>query len=161
MRTQKKRRREGKTDYKLRTGLLKSGVPRIVVRKTNKYIIVQLVESDESQDKIITGITSRDLLKKGWDKKYQGSLKSIPAAYLTGLMLAKKIKERKDEFILDMGMAIHLPGSRIYSAAKGLIDGSLNVKVSKKVFPSEERLKGEHLKPELKKIVSKVRINLE
>ena len=124
MRVQKKRRKQNKTDYKLRIGLLKSSIPRIVIRKTNKYLIVQAVETEEAKDKIINGINSKDLLKNGWDKKLEGSLKSMPAAYLTGLLMAKKTG--KGNFILDIGMAKHLKGSRICAVAKGLVDGGLN-----------------------------------
>ena len=62
----KRRRKEHKTDYKLRRGLLSSNIPRIVVRRTNKYFIVQVVESKEAQDKIELGINSKNLLKYGW-----------------------------------------------------------------------------------------------
>jgi len=79
LRTIKRRRRENKTDYKARRILLTSGLPRIVVRRTNKYYILQAVESDEAQDKVLATITSKDLLKNGWDAKAGGSLKSIPA----------------------------------------------------------------------------------
>ena len=40
-----RRRREGKTDYYQRTRLIVADVPRMVVRKTNRHIIVQLVTS--------------------------------------------------------------------------------------------------------------------
>lgn len=155
MKTQFRRRREKKTDYKLRMKLLKSGKKRIVIRKTNRYIIIQAVESNEARDKILTGVSSRELVKEGWDKS--GSLKSIPAAYLTGLLAAKRIKEKKisGEFILDIGMIINKKGGRIYSAAKGLIDGGIKMNVSKEVFPPEERIKGEHLKID-KKIMEKI-----
>jgi len=69
--TQKKRKNERKTDYKARLTLLKSEIPRIVVRKTNKYLIAQYVKSYEGQDSIIVGVTSKDLLDYGWDKKYK------------------------------------------------------------------------------------------
>lgn len=154
MRTQLKRRRQKKTDYKLRIGLLKSGTPRIVIRKTNSYLIVQVVQTTEAQDKILNGVTSKDLIKKGWDEKFKGSLKSIPASYLTGLLLAKKIG--KGKFILDLGMTRTLSGSRIYAVAKGLIDGGLNVNLNEKVFPSKERLEGSHLREELKVNIEKV-----
>ena len=156
LRTQRRRRKEGKTDYKLRLGLLKSGKPRIVVRKTNKYVIVQLVESNEAKDKVLAGVTSKDLLKQGWDKKFGGSLKSLPACYLIGLLFAGKIEKNKD-YILDLGMQRTLAGNRIYAVVKGLIDGGLKLNVNKKVFPSEERLNGEHLKPEVKEMISKVK----
>ena len=93
LRTLKRRRRENKTDYKARKILLTSDLPRIVVRRTNKYFILQAVESHEAQDKVIATVTSKELLKNGWDDKMGGSLKSIPAGYLTGLLLAKKLGE--------------------------------------------------------------------
>lgn len=157
-RTVRKRRRENKTDYKLRTNLLKSGVPRVVIRKTNKYFIAQIVESNEAQDKVIMGVTSKDLIEKGWNEKFGGSLKSIPAGYLTGLLLAKKVK--KGSFIVDLGMARTIGGSRIFAVVKGLIDGGLNINADKKAFPSEERLKGEHLKPEVKKMIGDVKTKI-
>ena len=155
--TIRKRRRENKTDYKLRMGLLKSEKPRIVIRKTNKYLIVQIVESYEAQDKVIMGVTSKDLLKSGWDKKFSGSLKSIPAAYFTGLLLAKKVG--KGEFIVDVGMIRTVHGSRIFAVVKGLIDGGLKINANKSAFPSDERLKGQHLKPEVKKMIEGMKIS--
>jgi len=155
LRTMKRRRKERKTDYKLRKGLLKSGIPRIVVRRTNKYFIAQVAETDEAQDKIIAGVTSKDLLKKGWDAKMKGSLKSIPAGYLTGLLLAKKLK--KGRYITDLGLARTIRGSRIFAVVRGLIDGGLDISADESAFPSEESLNGEHLKDDLKKMIAKVK----
>ena len=159
LRTMKRRRMENKTDYKLRTGLLKSGIPRIVVRRTNNYFIVQAVESIEAQDKVIATVNSKELLKNGWDAKMGGSLKSIPAGYLTGLLLAKKLKSGK--YIMDLGMARTGPGSRVFAVVKGLIDGGLDISADKKAFPSEERLNGEHLKDEVKVMIGKVKGGLK
>jgi large subunit ribosomal protein L18 len=154
-----RRRRENKTDYKNRLNLLKSGKDRIVIRKTNKYVVVQAVNSNEAQDKVIAGVSSKALLNNGWDKKFEGSLKSTPACYLTGLLLAKKLG--KGEFIIDMGMARNKAGNRIYAVVKGLIDGGLKIPASEKVFPSEDRLNGEHLKDDLKKVIGKVKEKIQ
>jgi large subunit ribosomal protein L18 len=159
MRTRKKRKKQGKTNYRLRLKLLKSGKPRIVIRKTNKYFIVQAVESDEARDKIIKGVNSKELLKHGWNEKFKGSLKSVPAGYLTGLFFAKKMK--KGDFILDLGLARKIQKNRIYSVVKGLIDGGLNIKADKKIFPGDERISGSHLKEGLKEIIQKTKLNLE
>jgi len=159
LRTMKRRRRENKTDYKLRMGLLKSGVPRIVVRRSNRYFIVQAVSSSEAQDRIIAGVSSKGLLEKGWDAKRKGSLKSIPAGYLTGLLLAKKLK--KGKYIVDLGMARTIAGSRVFAVVKGLIDGGLNISADESVFPSKERLEGEHLGEDLKKMIVKVKEGLK
>ena len=159
LRTLKRRRRENKTDYKARRILLTSGLPRIVVRITNKYFILQAVESDEAQDKVISTVTSKELLKNGWDKKMSGSLKSIPAGYLTGLLLAKKLK--KGKYIMDLGMIRTLKGSRVFAVVKGLIDGGLDIPANESVFPSEERLNGEHLRDDVKAMIAKVKGVLE
>jgi len=151
----KRRRRENRTDYKARRILLESGTPRIVVRRTNKYYILQAVESVEAQDKVIATVTSKDLLKNGWDAKMSGSLKSISAGYLTGILMAKKLG--KGKYIVDLGMARTFTGSRVFAVVKGLIDGGLDVPANEKVFPSEDRLNGEHLKPEVKAMVAKVK----
>ncbi len=153
LRTMKRRRREGRTDYKLRLGLLKSGLPRIVVRRTNKYFVVQAVESVEAQDKIVMTISSKELLKNGWDEKKSGSLKSIPAGYLTGLLFAKRIKIQSagrrsqvaGRYIIDLGIARTEKGCRAFAVVKGLIDGGLDIVADEKVFPSEDRLMGGHV----------------
>ena len=165
LRTQKRRRRENKTDYKARRILLLPGLPRIVVRMTNKHFIVQAVESVEAQDKVIVTITSKDLLKNGWEAKKAGSLKSIPAGYLTGLLMAKRLMANKgkqgakNKYIMDLGMARTLKGGRVFSVLAGLIEGGLDIPADAKVFPVEARLLGEHAG--LKDMVSKVKGGLK
>src|SRR3989339_525255 len=77
MKTLKRRRLEFKTDYNKRIKLLKSQRPRIVFRRTNKYVIVQYVTSYEAQDKVELGLNSKILLKYGWPESAKGSLRSI------------------------------------------------------------------------------------
>lgn len=145
LRIPKRRRRENKTDYKARLQILQSGITRIVIRRTNKYIVMQAVESHESQDKVIKGVTSKDLISQGWDAKLAGSLKSIPAAYLTGLLMAQKLGKSKSDYIIDIGMARNHSGSRIFAGLKGLVDGGLNVHAGEEAFPPENRLNGKHI----------------
>ena len=66
MRTLKRRRKERKTDYGIRIKLLKGGFPRLVLRKSNRYLIAQYAVSKEARDNIVTGTTSKILLKHGW-----------------------------------------------------------------------------------------------
>ena len=56
---EKKRARKKKTDYKLRLKLLKSSKPRLVIRKSLKNINLQVVESENAQDKILTAANSK------------------------------------------------------------------------------------------------------
>lgn len=158
-----KRKRKGKTDYKARFNMLKSEIPRVVIRKTNRYMIVQYVKSKEAQDSVIVTTSSKDLLKNGWDKKFAGSLKSIPAAYLTGFIAGKKIlsNDKKAQAILDLGLQRNVAGSRIYAVLSGLNDSGLKIKTDEKVFPKKDRLEGKHLKKELHGIVEKLKGGLK
>lgn len=142
-----RRRRENKTDYNSRLCLLKSGIPRIVMRKTSRYIIIQLVESKEAQDKTLYSTNSAELLKNGWPENAKGSLKSLPAAYLTGYLMGTKLKKANvKQVIADMGLARSTKGSRIYAAIKGMIDAGVNLPASEKILPTQERIEGKHMK---------------
>jgi large subunit ribosomal protein L18 len=94
-----------------------------------------------------------------------GSLKSIPAGYLVGLLFAKLIKGGKavsgKRFIMDLGMTRTIGGSRVFAVVKGLIDGGLDISANEKVFPSEERLSGAHLKDDVKAMIEKVKGGLK
>ena len=156
MRSIKRRRIEGKTDYKARLAMLKSGKIRLVIRKTNNYIIAQFVESDIAQDKIIFGLSSSALLTKGWPKEKTGSLKSIPAAYLTGLILGNLAKSKIKEAILDIGVHRNVKKSRIYAALKGVIDSGVQIPHSSEALPSLD-----NMNPEIKKIFDKVKSTIK
>ena len=145
LKTLQKRRKQNKTDYGKRLKLLKSGKPRLVIRKTNKYMIAQYVVSDEAQDKIVLGVTSKDLLKVGLDAK--ANLKNISTSYLTGVLIGKQIKDKKLETpIIDLGMARVLHKTKLFALIKGLQESGLEVPCDKANFPDEARIKGEHLK---------------
>ena len=153
----KRRRLEAKTDYHARVSLLKSVKPRLVIRKTNRYIIAQFVESKLAQDKIILGVTSKDLLQKGWPKENAGSLKSRAAAYLTGVMLAKKAAGKIKEAIFDLGLQRNVKKSRIYSALKGVIDGGVKIPCTEESLPSQESIDlNEKVGSLINKLISKL-----
>ncbi|VVB78784.1 50S ribosomal protein L18 [uncultured archaeon] len=146
MKLDKRRRVENKTNYRKRLVLLKGRDPRLVIRKTNRYIIMQIIESNDAQDKILYSVNTRDLLKNGWPKDKEGSLKSLPAAYLTGLLLGKKAKALKDRVILDTGLIPNTKGSKIYAAVKGISDAGIQINYNEEVIPSKERLEGKNTK---------------
>jgi len=137
-----KRKRQGRTDYKKRLGFLKSGMTRLVVRKTNKNVIVQFVDYNDGGDKVIFTVMSRVLKKLGW----KGAVRNIPSAYLTGLYAGVKGKGKVKEAIADLGFHPSIKGSLVYGVLKGVIDGGVKVRCSEEVFPDEKRLMGEHIK---------------
>ena len=81
-----RRRRQGLTNYKKRLALVKSKLPRFVVRITNRYIITQIVTYQENGDKVHLTVNSKSLKSFGW----KGSCKNLPSAYLTGYLIGKK-----------------------------------------------------------------------
>jgi large subunit ribosomal protein L18 len=155
MKIDKRRKVEGKTDYRQRLTLLKGQSPRFVVRKTNRYLILQIVESNDAQDSVKFGITTKDLIQHGWPEDKSGSLKSLTASYLGGYLIGKKMNH-KERVILDMGLLRNTKGSRVYAAVKGLADAGIKIKYSEDVVPSEEMIEGEH-----KEILSKVKKNID
>ncbi len=157
---EEQRRIQGKTDYKARINLLKSGKKRVVFRKTNKYIISQLVKSDEAKDKVILGITSKKLLEYGWPKESSGSLKSLPSCYLTGFLFGKKMLDKgKKQGILDLGLIVSIPKSKPYAFVKGLIDSGISIPHNEKVLPNQEQIKKKTIKNKID--INKIKENIE
>lgn len=146
-----KRRRLGKTNYRKRLKLLLSKKPRLVVRRSLKYIIAQIVEFEKSGDKTLVSATSKELKKYGWDF----ACDNIPAAYLTGLLIGKRALEKKiKEVVLDSGLYSSTKGNRIYACVKGALDAGLQVPVDQSMIPSEDRIKGLHIANYLQKFKS-------
>ncbi|MCK4968823.1 MAG: 50S ribosomal protein L18 [Candidatus Aenigmarchaeota archaeon] len=137
-----KRRREGKTNYKKRLQLLMSKTTRLVIRNTNNQIITQLINYKEKGDITVIGVNSKELETYSW----KHSKKNIPAAYLTGFLLAQKAKNYKiTNAIVDTGLQTMRPGTKIYALIKGVIDGGIKINTDESVFPKEERITGLHI----------------
>jgi len=75
-----KRRRDGKTNYRRRLALVKSGKNRVVIRKSLNNILIQIVSSTFEGDKTLTTAFSKELRDMGWNFHCGNT----PAAYLTG-----------------------------------------------------------------------------
>lgn len=170
--TKYRRRREGKTDYARRRKLVsqnmtKYNVPkyRLVVRKTNRYIITQIVYSKLIGDQVLASAYSNELKRYGVVAGYN----NYASSYATGLLLARRLLKQLgldaqyegvkvangDYFVvnwdktrrpfqafLDVGLARTTTGANIFGALKGAVDGGLYVPHSAKRFPGFE--KGEY-----------------
>ncbi len=134
-----RRKQKGKTNYKTRMILLKSKLPRLVVRKSNKHMMAQLVGYDEKGDKVLKVAHTKELEKYGWEI----NTRNIPAAYLVGLLIG--VKSKGQEAILDIGLQTPIKGSRIFAVLKGAADGGMKIKVSKEEVPKDERISGKHI----------------
>ena len=137
-----KRRLRKKTDYLVRLKLVKSGLPRAVIRKSLENINIQIIKWEPSGDKVISSTSSKHLSKFGW----KAPCGNIPAAYLTGLLAGFRAKEKGlERAVLDIGLQSSTKGSRLYAALKGLIDSGLSIPHNEKILPSEERITGQHI----------------
>ncbi|PHH90889.1 hypothetical protein CDD83_2350 [Cordyceps sp. RAO-2017] len=167
--TKYKRRRQGKTDYYARKRLItqaknKYNAPkyRLVVRFTNKDIVMQIVTSEITGDKVLVAAYAHEL--KAYGIKH--GLTNWAAAYATGLLIARRVlsklgldkdfvgvEEPDGEFslteaaetddgerrpfkaFLDVGLARTSTGARVFGAMKGASDGGILVPHSEKRFP--------------------------
>lgn len=138
-----RRRREGKTDYRHRAALIKGGVPRAVVRRSNRNIRVQFVDFTAKGDVVLASAVSTELAELGWT----GSGKSTPGAYLTGLLAGKRAKEKGvGEAVLDIGLREPTKGAVVFAALKGILDAGVDVPHSDKMLPTNDRLTGKHMR---------------
>jgi len=138
-----RRRREGKTNYRKRLKLLLSRKPRLVVRITNRRIIAQIIEYHPDGDRVLVGVDSTMLAR---DYGWKGDLNNTPAAYLTGLLVAKKALEKGiKEAILDIGLHTPTRGGRVFAVLRGAVEAGLEVPHSPEVLPDDSRIRGEHI----------------
>ena len=79
-----RRRRQGRTDYRRRLRLLRSGLARAVVRKSLNQTQVQIVSYGEGGDRVLVSAVGAELRELGWT----GGTGNVPAAYLVGLVIA-------------------------------------------------------------------------
>ena len=154
------RRNQGKTDYNLRLRLLKSGLTRMVVRKSNGGMMVSFSDYKVEGDKLLTSARAQDL--KSFGNNLHGG--NIVSAYLTGYLAGKRAvsKGLKSDVVVDFGLQKVMNGNRLYAAVKGAVDAGVKVRVSEEVFPAEDRLNGEHLNKEgVDKVIDSVKKEID
>jgi large subunit ribosomal protein L18 len=135
-----KRIRNGRTNYRKRAALLLSRRRFVTITVSDENVQAQIAYPMAKGDVTITSSHSRELARFGWN----GSLNSLPACYLTGLLLGKKsLRKDVDEAILYTGKNSFT--SRVAACLKGVIDSGMKVPASDSSFPPEERLVGNHI----------------
>jgi len=118
-----RRRREGVTNYAKRVAMVKSGMYRLVVRKTNRRIIGQVIKYDNKGDIVLASANSNTLKKLGWPSRSNRA-----TAYLTGMLLAKRFTDKSKDLILDIGLGSNTKGSISFAFAKGCVDAGMKVR---------------------------------
>lgn len=135
----KKRRIRALTNYRKRIMMLKGGIDRLVVRRSNRGVIAQLVRFDIKGDKILASAYSKELGKYGWSPR-----SNVPTAYLTGFLLAQKSRQSGvEKCILDIGLYKPIKSSIVFSAAKGAVDNGMPV--LGEIAADEKRISGIHI----------------
>lgn len=149
-----KRRRLNLTNYRKRLALLKSGLPRFVVRKTNRNVIVQCMGFTPDHDEVIARADASELAKYGWKQSA-----NLPSAYLVGYMCAKRaLAAGTKSVVLDSGLHTPSKGSFLFACVKGAIDAGLEVPVGDIEF-DEERINGKHISEYAKQIAGTEKYN--
>lgn len=134
-----RRRREGKTDYYQRQRLIVSGKNRMVIRKTNRHIIIQLVSATMEGDYTLVHVNSRELRDLG----YTGYLGNTPAAYLAGMLFAvRAMNAGYTEAIADIGLQVASTGARVFAAVKGAVEAGFEIPVGESILPDDDRCNG-------------------
>lgn len=167
--TKFRRRQQGKTDYYARRRLIQqdknkyeSKKYRLVVRRTNRRIITQIIFPTIQGDRVLCQADSFELRRFG----LESGLTNYAAAYSTGLLLARRLlgnlgmdtlykgveaadgeffdlyekslikKERRPfKAFLDVGLVRTTTGNRVFGAMKGAVDGGIFVPHNTKRFP--------------------------
>jgi large subunit ribosomal protein L18 len=135
-----KRIRQHKTNYRKRSAVLIGRRPFISTKISSQNISAQFLKPNLTGDVVIASVHSRELIQYGW----KGSMNSMPACYLTGLLLGKKSLEKgAANAVLYTGNAPFT--TRVAACLKGIVDSGIDIPVSKKSLPDEDRITGKHI----------------
>ena len=135
-----KRIRQHKTNYRKRSAILIGRRPFITTKISSQNILAQTLKPTLTGDVVIASAHSRELIQHGW----KGSMNSMPACYLTGLLLGNKCMEK------GAANAVLYTGNdrfttRVAACLKGIVDSGINIPVSRESLPEEDRVSGKHI----------------
>jgi large subunit ribosomal protein L18 len=135
-----KRIRTHKTNYRKREALLISKLDFVTIKISNQNIIAQVLKPEIQGDIVRVSTHSRELRRFGW----KGSLNSLPACFLVGLVLGRKALEKGVvKAVLYIGNKPFT--SRIAACMKGIVQAGINIPISSESYPTEHRLNGQHI----------------
>jgi large subunit ribosomal protein L18 len=153
-----RRRREGKTDYRVRLRLLKSNQPRAVVRFSDHRVRVAIVTFDPVGDRVVAAAESSELRGIAFPAS---SCASTPAAYLTAYLAGLRAKSSgAGTAVLDAGLRHPTVGGRLSAALKGLLDAGIEIPHGEGEFPAADRLNGAHLSKPLPEPIEAYKLKL-
>jgi large subunit ribosomal protein L18 len=113
------------------------------------------VNYNQEGDRVLTSALSSDLVKLF---KWNYSVSTTPAAYLTGLLAGKRAQEKGiTEGILDIGRYRPTKGNKFFAALKGVVDAGVKCPYDEVMIPSDDRITGSHLQKEISTAVDKIK----
>jgi large subunit ribosomal protein L18 len=114
--------------------------PFIITKISGQNISAQALKPTLTGDIVIASAHSRELIRHGW----KGSMNSMPACYLTGLLLGKKtIEKGATNAVLYTGNNPFT--TKVAACLKGIVDSGIKIPVSKDSLPGDDRVSGEHI----------------
>jgi large subunit ribosomal protein L18 len=135
-----KRIRSDKTNYRKRAALLIGRHSFVTVKVSDQNVAAQVLKPTPTGDIVIASAHSRELAKQDW----KGAFNNLPACYLTGLLMGKKMLEKGvKNAVLYIGKD-HFT-SRVAACLKGIVDSGVTMPVSEESLPPEERITGRHI----------------
>lgn len=135
-----KRIRQDKTNYHKRAAILIGRRSFATVKVSGQNVAAQVLKPTKTGDIVLASAHSRQLAKQGW----KGSFNSLPACYLTGLLLGKKaLGNGVKDAVLYIGKDHYT--SRVAACLKGIVDSGVAMPVDMESLPDEERITGQHI----------------
>src|SRR3990172_7663136 len=111
--------------------MILSHKPRLVVRKSNNNIALQIVEYHPEGDRALASAHSKELMELG----YTGHGGNAKAGYLVGYLGGTRAVKNK----IDKGVAPPVKGSTVFAVLLGAIEAGLDVPHNKEILPPVER----------------------
>jgi large subunit ribosomal protein L18 len=131
----KRRKREGKTNYKKRLALLLSHKARLVIRKSNDNITLQIINYNTEGDKTMVTAHTREL--KGFG--YEGHGGNARAGYLVGYLGGvRAINSKFTDVVPDIGRVSPVKGSAVFAVILGALEAGLNIPYSEDILPPKQ-----------------------
>ena len=137
-----RRRREHRTNYRLRKKLILSGLPLFYVFRSLRYITVSFIIPKPEGDHTVAAACSKELMKRFG----LVSGKNLPAAYLTGLLAGARAKKAGiSKAIINLGVTWSKKASIPFAAAQGARDAGIEIPIGEEALVDWKRIRGEHI----------------
>jgi large subunit ribosomal protein L18 len=135
-----RRRRKNLTNYTRRLPMVRGETARLVVRKSGRHVLVQMVKFSPQGDLVVASAHSSELTGMGWLAQ-----SNAPTAYLVGMLAGTRaMKGGEKGFHLDIGMSTPSVGNIGYCAALGAKDSGMECNIGEERI-APERVAGKHI----------------